>query len=167
MNAKTAITTTIVSGASLLFVALINKLRLKDERDTISKDIAIYKMLPSKSTARSDLLKRIDANIASSLIHNRSVRRDIPGAITILITYASGAAIGLYLVYLASSYNLNITPDWIPPWLYYLISVMLTFYVGLNITAKLERYLRDENGNPVTGPHKPPLLIKLFGRVLK
>jgi hypothetical protein len=169
MNAKTAITTAIVSGASLLFVALINKLRLKDERDTISKDIAIYKMLPSKSSVRNALLKRIDENIANSLTSNRSVRRDIPGTTAKFF----GALLGLSLVWYISN-NSAMLFDW-KFWLsnpiyliLELISVVAAVYIIIDIASSLEKRLRDENGKPIKESHnyEHTLLSMNFGKIL-
>src|SRR5437660_1512513 len=114
MDKKLAIAT--ITATSAIIVALVSKLRLKDERDTISKNLAIYKLLPEESSIRKDLLKRIDENVVSSLIYNRSIRRDIPGTITTVIGAALGVAVALIILNIATTYNWNV-PHWLPHWL--------------------------------------------------
>ncbi len=140
----TKIAIAIVTATGLVVASLINKLRLINERDTISKDLAIYKMLPKKSSVRKDLLKRIDENVASSLINNRSVRRDIPGAISKIFGFVLGISLAWYI-----SYNSAMLFDW-RFWLgnpIYLVSeltaILAALYFLINIASTLEKRLRD------------------------
>jgi hypothetical protein len=154
------LTIPIIGTIGLVLGALISKLRgQENERDTISKDIAIYEMLPKESTVRDDLRKRIDQTVAETLIHDRSLRRDIPGVVTLLLELALGVGVGLFAVELAYAYGWNFAASWPTLWLGYSAIVVAAIYYSLVIVTKLQKRLRDGNGKPVfdneRGTHFP------------
>lgn len=145
----------IIGSTGVVLASLFSRPhKLKNERDSIRNDIEIYNMLPKGSSARKELLDRIDENVIDFLVENRKIRRDLRGGIKSLVIVFLLAGIISFMIYAA----------WIVPektkfpatdyvmliFVLVVISLFLIFYL-IRASLELQKKLRDPSGRASDG----------------
>lgn len=128
----------IVAAVAVIFAAVISAPRiLRDDRWSIQRDLEIWKSLPTESTARVDLLGKIDREVKSLDTHDKKRRN--PGGIGLAVSFLVIGTAFLWFVILQGSW-------W---WLASPVAFVFIIFGLVGFGISYGKTLRDERGNTI------------------